>query len=178
MRAVAVSHFPTTTCSNPCSGTVFAKPGWIGSITWTVWTSPLSHTTSRKPRLAGWLADGGKGWLPDGGSLPSCQEEQWARVLPEHKPFVSLIHMKNSLSITYDFSPYVRSSLLMTDREVAAENWTIRMDACSSPDGGKGRSPEELGTHTSLSLNSKLQSKKCTWERSLTPLPMSCKVWI
>ena len=178
MRAVAVSHFPTTTCSNPCSGTVFAKPGWIGSITWTVWTSPLSHTTSRKPRLAGWLADGGKGWLPDGGSLPSCQEEQWARVLPEHKPFVSLIHMKNSLSITYDFSPYVRSSLLMTDREVAAENWTIRMDACSSPDGGKGRSPEELGTHTSLSLNSKLQSKKCTWERSLTHLPMSCKVWI
>lgn len=50
----------------------------------------------------------------------------------------------------------------MTDWEVAAENWTIRMDTYSSPDGGKGRSPEEFGTHTSLSLNSKLQTKKCT----------------
>ena len=48
----------------------------------------------------------------------------------------------------------------MTDWEVAAENWTTWMDTCSSPDGETGRSPEELGTHTSLSLNSKLQSKK------------------
>lgn len=65
----------------------------------------------------------------------------------------------------------------MTDWEVAAENWTTWMDTCSSPDGETGRSPEELGTHTSLSLNSKLQSKKNAPEKkSVTHLPMSCKV--
>lgn len=56
---------PSTTCSSPHSGKVFAKPGWIGSVIRTAWfpLHPMSHTTGRELEwLAGWQMVARGGW--------------------------------------------------------------------------------------------------------------------